>query len=179
MYNLYETLPNTIEVNGRVFPIYTDFKVWLKVDELMSKGCTQLDLAFIFEIPSDIYYFDELMGKEIEKFLYCKMEYPKVSDGEGVENAYSFIHDAPYIYSAFMEKYNIDLFNTDMHWWKFLALFRGLLNSFNRIVGYRCYTGDDKEMLKAKAQWRLDSRPKGDKDVIKVLLHGGDFTKGG
>lgn len=174
MYNLYETLPNTIEVNGRVFPIYTDFKIWLKVDELMTKGCLSEDLAFIFEIPNDIYYFDELMEKEIENFLICKPKYPKVSENNGTTNAYSFLDDAPYIYSAFMKMYNIDLFNTDMHWWKFLALFRGILNSFNNIVSYRCYKGNDKEMLKAKEEWKIRGNMpelKADKDFIKKLLH--------
>ena len=40
---------------------------------------------------------------------------------------YSFKLDYPYILSAFLHDYNIDLTSVKyMHWWKFRALFSGL-----------------------------------------------------
>lgn len=177
MYNLYETLPNTIEVNGRVFPIYTDFKIWLKFSEVASKQFYTSEISFIFEIPNDVYLIGEDEIDAIFNFYYCKPKYP-ISTGEGV-TAYSFKDDAQYIYASFMKTYGINLLEAKMHWWEFMALFRGLTNQMSDIIQYRCYNGDDKEMLKIKEEWRIKERPKGDKDIIKTLLHGGDFTKGG
>lgn len=52
---------------------------------------------------------------------------------------YSFDYDDKYIYSAFMEQYGIDLTETNMHWWKFRAMFNGLNEDtlFSKIMGYR------------------------------------------
>lgn len=52
---------------------------------------------------------------------------------------YAFDHDFPYIYAAFLERYNIDLIDIDyLHWWKFRALFKGLHDcKFTEIAGYR------------------------------------------
>ena len=101
-----------------------------------------------------------------------------ISQGE-LLNEFVFEDDAPYIYSSFMETYGIDLLTAKLHWWQFLALFRGLFIHYKDITSYRGYEGDDKEMLKARSDWQLSETQKGDKDIIKILLHGGDFTKGG
>ena len=53
---------------------------------------------------------------------------------------YSYEFDAEYIYSAFMEQYNIDLNSISyLHWWKFKALFNSLNENvlFSKIMGYR------------------------------------------
>ena len=53
---------------------------------------------------------------------------------------YSYEFDAEYIYSAFMEQYNIDLNSIKyLHWWKFKALFNSLNENvlFSKIMGYR------------------------------------------
>lgn len=67
---------------------------------------------------------------------------------------YSYEFDAEYIYSAFMEQYNIDLNSIDyLHWWKFKALFNSLNENvmFSKIMGYRAMELNkikDKEMKK-------------------------------
>lgn len=56
------------------------------------------------------------------------------------KNIYNFEQDAEYIYSAFMQEYNIDLNKIEyMHWWKFKALFNSLSDKtlFSKIIGYR------------------------------------------
>lgn len=53
---------------------------------------------------------------------------------------YSYEFDSEFIYSAFMEQYNIDLNNIEyLHWWKFKALFNSLNKNihFSKIMGYR------------------------------------------
>ncbi len=64
------------------------------------------------------------------------------------QKAYCFEQDADYIYAAFLSCYGIDLTDSDMHWWKFRALFRALPQECElvKIMGYR--TAD----LKGNAQ---------------------------
>ncbi|WP_042265038.1 Gp15 family bacteriophage protein, partial [Clostridium butyricum] len=53
---------------------------------------------------------------------------------------YSFKYDDEYIYSAFLDQYNIDLQDIDyLHWWKFKAMFKSLKsdNKIVEIMGYR------------------------------------------
>ena len=59
-------------------------------------------------------------------------------EAEVVDRPYSYVYDWHYIYSAFLQQYNIDLFTTSMHWWKFKALFNCLQNTkFNDITNIR------------------------------------------
>ena len=176
MYNVYDSLPDTIEVNGRLFPILTDFRAWLKFGSLIEKKCFYSDISYLLEIPQDRLYLDEDLFNALYDFYNFQPKYPK---GSGGKNVVSFEDDAPYIYSSFMETYGIDLLTAKLHWWQFLALFRGLFIHYKDITSYRGYEGDDKELLKARSDWQLSEAKMGDKDIIKILLHGGDFTKGG
>lgn len=52
---------------------------------------------------------------------------------------YSFKKDANYIFAAFRQTHGIDLQTTDLHWWKFLALFMdlGSETTFCQLVSLR------------------------------------------
>lgn len=52
---------------------------------------------------------------------------------------YSFEKDANYIFAAFRQTHGIDLQTTDLHWWKFLALFMdlGSETTFCQLVSLR------------------------------------------
>lgn len=124
-------------------PFHTDFREWIRFELLMCDKDLREEikipvaLQLIFPIvPQDIKEATEFMlwfyrgGKKIKE---CK-------DGKGKDiEVYSFRHDDDYIYSAFMQCYNIDLLNVEyMHWWKFRALFRALHDcKFTEIMGYR------------------------------------------
>ena len=47
-------------------------------------------------------------------------------DEKKTKKVYDFKIDAEYFISAFLIQYNINLFEDDLHWWKFLALFNAL-----------------------------------------------------
>jgi hypothetical protein len=65
---------------------------------------------------------------------------------------YDFDTDADFIVAAFIQQYNIDLTETDMHWFKFLALFKSLTNTvFNRIQEIRTQDPLDIPAGKARA----------------------------
>ena len=76
---------------------------------------------------------------------------------------YDFEEDCGYIYAALLQQYGIDLTEVNMHWFKFLALFKALQDTiFNRLQEIR--TQDLLEVqsgkpraaaAKAKREWRI------------------------
>ena len=98
-----------------------------------------------------LYYYDMSKIKDIKIaindilwFYRCgeelKEETSQDKNEEKIKQIYSYEFDDKYIYSAFLEQYNIDLNSINyLHWWKFKALFNGL-NEKTKIVeimGYR------------------------------------------
>ena len=75
-------------------------------------------------------------GKEIKK-LNPKIE--KKANNVKTPKYFDFDFDSPYIFAAFMQTYGIDLTDTDMHWYKFKALFDALPADcqFSKIISYR------------------------------------------
>ena len=81
------------------------------------------------------------------------------------KQVYSYEFDDNYIYSAFLQQYNIDLQDIEyLHWWKFRAMFDGLSKDTKiiEIMGYRAIdlrTVKDKQeknrLKKLKELYRL------------------------
>ena len=93
------------------------------------------DITDIKKAVEDIIWFYKGGKKEIEN---VDKEVKKSNSKE--KQIYSYEFDAEYIYSAFMEQYNIDLNNIKyLHWWKFKTLLISLNEStlFSKIMGYR------------------------------------------
>lgn len=93
------------------------------------------DITDIKKAVEDIIWFYKGGKKEIEN---VDKEVKKSNSKE--KQIYSYEFDAEYIYSAFMEQYNIDLNSIKyLHWWKFKALFNSLNENvlFSKIMGYR------------------------------------------
>lgn len=173
MYNLYDRLPDCITAHGRQIPIYTDFRHWLKFEELIKNGCKYKDIIYLLELPEDKAQIDDDVIDALIEFYNFTPKYPT---GKGGKNIVSFDDDAPYIYAAFWKNYKIDLTQKNLHWWQFLALFRGLFNEYKDILGYRCYKGDDKDMQALKRDWSLRDVNNSDPDIVHILLHGGNFN---
>lgn len=152
-----KALPNTIMVNGSAFIINTDFRIWLRFaidyEKWDKKGGIQIDYLFIDKIPE---ISTEDAWSSLIQFLYPRNELPR-STGNSSVKAMDYELDSDLIYDAFLQEYDIDLLETDMHWWKFLALQNGLTNKCKlvQVIGYRCYEGKDKEMQKLQSAWEL------------------------
>ena len=60
------------------------------------------------------------------------------------------------IWSAYYDK-GIDLTTDRLHWWKFKAIFVSLPSNceFRKVMSYRCYDGDDKNLLELKEEYKL------------------------
>lgn len=156
MTYLIDGLPNTIDINGRKIAINTDFRAWIKYEEIMLKedekaqnqvmevieSCLleEFTLTSLEELESlfDGFLWFYSLGKNIDVSKE-KQEDKKESEFTTNSLIYSFEHDWAYIYSAFMECYNINLFTARLHWWEFKSLFEGLNQKclFSRIMSFR------------------------------------------
>lgn len=127
--------------DGSVIPFETDFRAWMMFENLM------LDKDMPDEIKPVVaqrLIFTEPLKDDVSLFLlwfYRCGKPPRKSGraGKSSVRAYSFEHDEELIYAAFMQCYGIDLCETDMHWWKFKALFDGLSEDtkLHKVMGYR------------------------------------------
>lgn len=151
-------LPNTIAVGGRNFAIYTDFRAWMRFvtefERWDKKG--ELDISYLFK--NDIPCFECMEDFDsIFDFAFPKNIIPK-SEGNSGAIVLDFKIDSDYIYSAFLQQYGIDLLDVrDLHWHKFKALLNGISKHtmLFEIMGYRAYSGNDKEMNKIRSYWEI------------------------
>ena len=147
---MFGKLPDTVDVDGAIYPIRTDFRIGIQLEELLKNETMdekekyeKMLLLYYPRIPND------LNGaiKKILWFYQCGTEKIEPEEGKkeryrryrSKEPAYSFRQDAKYIYSAFKEQYRIDLNTEEMHWWKFLSLFESLNENtkMGKIMFYR------------------------------------------
>lgn len=135
---LTAAFPHAVEANGNIYVLNTDFRVCLKIVEafedprltFFEKQAIMCGLLFK-DMPEN---FSDAC-KAAVKFLDCG----KPKSEEGKERVYSFTKDETFIYSAFLQTYGVDLKESSMHWWKFVAMFYDLNpeTTFERIVDMR------------------------------------------
>lgn len=153
-------LPEAVEVDGNLYPVHTSFKFWLTFQKnLKNKNTPPADFDFMYtgEKPRD------KIKSLAALILFCDPPHilPRSQNDSG--NALDYEIDADYIFAAFMERYGIDLVESDMHWYKFNALLCGLHDTkLNEIIGYRAYENKSgkqdaysRQMEKLKAAWEL------------------------
>jgi hypothetical protein len=120
-----------VEYEGECYRIRTDFKIWIQFEKTLLSDLADevkivelLSLCYVKELPPNL--FEAL--RLLIKFYGCGAE--NVGQGERIESEkeriYDFTYDAELFYAAFLEQYGIDLLESDLHWWKFLALFRSI-----------------------------------------------------
>ena len=160
-------LQDSINVNGKFYKIKTDFRWWLSFGNFIQ------DSEQKFYDDFDCFYLDSENIPEDKKSALSQLlelynpknELPRPRFNNNGEKACDFEEDADLIFSAFYEQYGIDLLEVDMHWHKFLALFRGLHNTkLNEVMGYRGFDPSDKTeqreyIIKLQKAWRLERKP--------------------
>lgn len=133
--------------DGTEYPIHSDFREWIRFESLITnadvpenlKFFIALRLIFADNVPEDFHAAHEFLAW----FYRGGKELPDNNDGDDVPLAsrrvYDYEYDSEYIFAAFMEQYGIDLTEIPyLHWWKFLALFKGLHDcKITDIMGYR------------------------------------------
>lgn len=152
-------LPNTITVEGRAYLLNTDYRYWLRFIRDLSesmKSKSDFDVSYLFaeDMPS---YIDVALLME---WAQPPKKIPRQLEKSDVI-AFDFDIDADLIYSAFMQQYGIDLIDTDMHWYKFLALMQGISDQtkLGKVIGYRTYEKNEKKyeesMKQLKRMWEI------------------------
>lgn len=128
---LLDELPQEIEVCGKKYPINTDFRVWIRFEEILFSSKPEEAITHIIlscmkkggKLPPSL---KETL-KAICDFYFCRADVKNENAScARTKKVYSFSHDAELIYAAFIQQYGIDLTKCTMHWWKFRALFSAL-----------------------------------------------------
>ncbi len=156
-----KALPDTVTVDGGVYAIQTDFRFWLKFSELTADRKTPPSaLMFLYPYDKPPSLVDAV--EALFKFYNPPQALPRSTGSEAGDRALDYALDEDLIYCAFLQQYGIDLKDTDLHWWKFQALMRGLQDTkLNEIISYRLYTNKGKpdaysrEMERLKRAWAL------------------------
>ena len=169
--------PEYVKVGDKKYKINTDFRVAIQCDAISKNnniGDYERALSIIYLLFGDegLKDFDNhnQLLELAKKYLNCGKEYKPSKEKPDMD----FEQDIEYIEASFMSDYQIDLTNTNMHWWKFMKLLNGLSNSelgncciLNRIRNIRnldtSNIKDAKELSKimdAKEQVALKSQEK-------------------
>lgn len=127
-------------------PISADFRNMIQVDLILHDPAiseTEKTIAALYqlypEIPSDIY-------KAVDGLVWFYARGSATGDGKdkgakkAPKKAFDFEQDANLIYAAFYATYGISLTTVDfLHWWEFMALFEGLLETtlMQRVIYWR------------------------------------------
>ncbi|MDE6005486.1 MAG: bacteriophage Gp15 family protein [Oscillospiraceae bacterium] len=130
---LYEELPDSVIVAGSSYPIYTDFREWLKFHDLQEESAlSQNEKAFLmltrYKKSPPITHIQEALEALVKFAVRDKVSnHSQNSNAKSTEKILSWSYDSPYIYTAFLSVYGIDLLQIEyMHWYVFLSLFDGL-----------------------------------------------------
>lgn len=159
---LYELFPESIEADGKCYPVQTDFRIWLKFADILQEHksdrevLTALMSVFrnpVMQFPADLinavfsfYRADNLnFIREIDEDEnpYQEESKPPVFDWK---------IDARYILGDFWRFYQMDLISIEhLHWWKFRALFDALPED-SQCMKRIAYRGADLSQIKNEAE---------------------------
>lgn len=155
-----KSLPNTVNVGGRDFSIYTDFRLWMRFEIEVNhmKQTDKIDISYLFK--NDMPNQCDL--RELYAFARPVSALPRqTGHSSGIILDYAI--DSDYIYAAFLGQYGIDLCDVkEFHWHKFIALLKGLTDKtkLSEIMGYRCYEKDTKSyeerMNECRYAWEIE-----------------------
>lgn len=156
MSMLTEKLPEKVFISGKYYPVCTDFSVWIRFSQLAFSG--KSDAVSVAQML--ILVFKELPQAKPEEIFSALLDFysfqksnTATTQEKSSKRVFDYDADAGYIYAAFLQQYNIDLGNVNMHWWTFKTLFDSLSEDthFGKILQYRCTDTSqikDKEMKK-------------------------------
>jgi len=142
---LIDLLPLEVTIDDIKYTINSDFRTSMLFELMISdknlndkQKIERAIMLYYHEIPRNINgAIDQILW-----FYSCgKDMILSKKSGQGKNNQiYDFNFDDDYIYSAFLDQYNIDLQDIEnLHWWKFKAMFKSLKedNEIVKIMGYR------------------------------------------
>lgn len=134
-------LPQSIVSQGMEYSIRTDFRVWIDISNVFSnEDISQKDKLY-YLIAKAIKDGTPQNPYDAAAKLLEFMAMGKLTQRANKKNdeLISFEEDEGLIYAAFLQQYSIDLYEVDMHWWKFLSLLSSLDENtlIMKIASYR------------------------------------------
>ena len=170
---LARPLPRAVEIGGELVPIRVDFRVGVRLAELMEDPeagpAEKLSLAVEMYFPRPPAAPIQETLEALGWFYRCgRPPRPREKGGDS-PRLFDYRQDGGLIYSAFLGQYGLDLTQCgELHWWKFRALMEGLGPDclFRQVMAWRAapFTEDmsphQRRLLAArKAFYRLDPPP--------------------
>ena len=156
MNHIYDSLPEAVEVDGRLFSVNTDFRLGVKLACMSETGQPDTEdlLAFVYK---DFYL--DLAPQDPSKALEACLDFysrkgleqnnwqPKsLRAGAKSADTFSYDYDTDNLVADFQREYGLDITSggDSIHWWRFVSLISGLSDSsiVKTIGGYRAYTPD-------------------------------------
>lgn len=122
-------MPNALNIQGKAYPISTDFRTGLRFWNLCRSGKLTGENALKLWFPGEKPRDGEEAMEGIRRF-YLRRDEPMGEEGESRGSVlYDFLQDQGVITAGFQEKYGMDLQNPELslHWWRFMALLEGLM----------------------------------------------------
>lgn len=196
---LMNKAPDCVRVSKKKIYLKTDFRTSIRFELLMMDE-TKSDEEKLRQALK-LYYGDyrfspALLEEAVEGIIWfytggkksSKAKKQKSESRSRLSRVYDYEHDADYIYSAFLQQYNVDLQDQQLHWWKFKAMFRALTDQceFVKIMGYRSIeinnnmTKSQKEFYQKMKKLHALPLPKGEEEkkqaIEEILLNGGDLS---
>lgn len=189
---LLSKLPEYVTIDNAEVKINTDFRFSIRFEQIISDDLLTDEEIYIKAL--ELYYpvIPQNINQAIEKMLWfyrCGKEIEKKKKVSSKEEPYNFDYDADGFYSAFLDQYGVDLQETNLHWWKFKAMFNGLKedNEIVKIMGYRATDLNkitDKSMKdhytklkKIYAVPRKKEEVEHNKNLAALLKRGGDLSE--
>lgn len=180
MRGMYNKLPHSVSLNGEKFIINTDFRIFVDFEYEMQEIDRNIAVNKVlkrFYPAFSIIKNKNLLSEAVNKFLWfyhCDKEeveeIKKNANTKKVEGStFSYRYDDQYIWGAFKMYFNVDLTKDKIHWWKFKAMWNSIPSDseFNKIKGYRSYTGKDKDLKQLKEYYKLPLSQKEKIDKIR------------
>jgi hypothetical protein len=178
---LYEEYPTSVTVDGKSYPIYTDFRNWIAFFDMFNDNTlTKKDIViaslqwFSGDIPQNI---NQACNGLIAFARADDLSYkPSQNSGKpSTKQILSYLYDSPYILGAFLQTYGINLREVEyMHWYEFKSLFEALPEDtpIKKRMAYRSVNvasikdkAEKKRIKKIQQDIRLPSRPMSAFDV--------------
>lgn len=121
---LFERLPDSVVYKKKTYRLNLSFDRVLQFFDIQEQPFSdeeKLDLA-LFLFVKTRHKNDPYLLQSVLNLIFDKKHQADQ------KKSFDFVQDAKYIYSSFMQAYNIDLFDQQnkLHWWKFVALLNGL-----------------------------------------------------
>lgn len=181
---LYESLPDSVTVDGKKYKADFDFRNVLKMLDIMQREDMELTARDYHCAKCLIRHRIPLKTAPKVCDALCAVLFEKRPE-DGGKRLTSYEQDAGLIRAAFRQVYGIDLFRDKIHWFEFVELIQGLPegNRYEEVIGIRArplpaptkYNAKEREwLLQAKQSVALhlteqEAAKKYDKDVSKIF----------